>query len=168
MSPSEILTDGFGRILEGVDGLLHNLEPAHLTARVTPRTNTLAWLVWHLTRVQDAQIAHVAESEQIWTSHGYAERFGLPFAPEATGYGQSADEVGQVRVPPDLLLDYLQSTHDATLDFLSGLSEADLDRVVDTRWDPPVTLGVRLVSVLDDDAQHLGQASFLAGILRSA
>ncbi|CAN5165905.1 MAG: mycothiol transferase [Nocardioides sp.] len=168
MSPSDVLTEGFGRVLEGVDGLVHNLDPAHLTARVTPQTNTIAWLVWHIARVQDAQIAQVCEAEEIWTSQGYVDRFGLPFAPQASGYGQSADEVGQVDVPADLLLDYLQATHDATMDFLSGLSESDLDRVVDSRWDPPVTLGVRLVSILDDDVQHLGQASFLAGILRSA
>jgi uncharacterized damage-inducible protein DinB len=55
--------------------------------------------------------------------------------------------------------------HARSAEFLRGLSDEDLDRVVDTNWDPPVTLGVRLVSVLSDDFQHLGQAAYLRGLL---
>jgi len=66
---------------------------------------------------------------------------------------------------PDLLTGYLDAVHERTVAFVSGLSADDLDRVVDTRWDPPVTLGVRLVSVIDDDLEHLGQAAFSKGLL---
>ena len=44
---------------------------------------------------------------------------------------------------------------------LEGLAPDDLDRVVDRRWDPPVTLGVRLVSIADDSLQHAGQAAYV-------
>jgi hypothetical protein len=47
------------------------------------------------------------------------------------------------------------------------VTPADLDRVVDKRWDPPVTLGVRLVSVVDDDAQHVGQAAYVRGLQKA-
>ena len=57
--------------------------------------------------------------------------------------------------------------HARTVAHLAGLSEADLDRVVDERWDPPVTLGVRLVSVISDDLQHAGQAAYLRGLVTS-
>ena len=110
----------------------------------------------------------VARSEQVWTADDWVGRFGLPFPARATGYGFSSEQVEQVRVPSaDLLLEYADAVHDRTAEYLRGLSDDDLDTVVDTRWDPPVTLGVRLVSVLSDDLQHVGQAAFLRGLLTS-
>ena len=55
--------------------------------------------------------------------------------------------------------------HARTLEFVGGLADDDLARVVDERWDPPVTLGVRLVSVIDDAVQHAGQAAYARGII---
>ena len=64
---------------------------------------------------------------------------------------------------------WLRAYHDAvyarTIEYVRTLQDADLDRVVDTSWDPPVTLGVRLVSVVNDDQQHVGQAAFVRGLL---
>ncbi|MCA1981843.1 mycothiol transferase [Nocardioides nematodiphilus] len=165
MTPAELLQDAFGRIVEGGTAVVDGLSDDQLTHRIAPGTNTIAWLVWHLARGQDAQVAGVAGHEQVWTAQGYAERFGLPFDVRTTGYGQSAEEVGQVRVSADLLADYLRATHEATVGWLAQVSAEDLDRVVDERWDPPVTLGVRLVSILEDDIQHLGQANLIRGIL---
>jgi hypothetical protein len=74
--------------------------------------------------------------------------------------------VASVRVAsPQLLLAYHDATYDATTRFIQHLDEADLDRIVDERWDPPVTLGVRLVSVVNDDLQHVGQAAYVRGLL---
>lgn len=92
------------------------------------------------------------------------ERFGLPFGPRATGYGQTSADVAKVQVAPDLLTGYLDAVHEQTVAYLHTLTDSDLDRVVDTRWDPPVTLAVRLVSVIDDGAQHAGQAAFVRGV----
>ncbi len=157
--------DAFGRTGEGVPRLLDGLDESQLTHRVGPDANTIAWLIWHLTRVQDDHIADVAGAEQVWTSQGFAARFGLPFDNTATGYGQTSAEVGQVVVSAELLADYHAATHAATLAFLDTLTDADLDRIVDTRWDPPVTLGVRLVSIVNDDTQHLGQAAYVRGLV---
>ena len=55
----------------------------------------------------------------------------------------------------------------ATVAYLATVAPEDLDRVVDERWDPPVTLGVRLVSVLSDDLQHAGQAAYARGLITS-
>jgi hypothetical protein len=165
MTPAALLTDGFGRIVEGGTAVVEGLTEDQLTQRVGPDANTIAWLVWHLARVQDAQVSEVAGHEQVWTAQGFYERFGLPFGPEASGYGQSTEEVGQVKVSADLLAGYLRATHDATVRFLNNVVATELDRVVDERWDPPVTLGVRLISVLEDDAQHLGQANYVRGLI---
>jgi len=165
MTPAELLKDAFGRIVESGTAVVDGLTDDQLTERVHPEANTIAWLVWHLTRVQDDHIADVAGTEQVWTAQGFADRFDLPFKDGATGYGMSSDEVGQVRVSADLLTAYLQATHRATLAYLDTVADGDLDRIVDDRWDPPVTLGVRLVSVVNDDTQHVGQAAYARGLL---
>lgn len=165
MTPSELLKDAFTRIVESGEAVLDGLTEDQLAARPAPDANSIAWLVWHLTRVQDDHVADVAGREQVWTAQGYAERFGLPFAAEATGYGHSSEEVGRVRAGADVLAAYLRAVHEQTLAFLDGVGEDDLDRVVDERWDPPVTLGVRLVSVVNDDTQHVGQAAYVRGLL---
>lgn len=165
MNVSQLLVDGFGRVAEEVDRVLHGLTAEHLTARVAPDANTIAWLVWHLTRVQDDHVADAFGTEQVWFG-GWADRAGLPFPAGATGYGHTAAEVGQADVGAELLRGYHRQVRDRTCDLLSAVGAEDLDRVVDTRWDPPVTLGVRLVSVLADDLQHVGQAAYVRGLLR--
>jgi hypothetical protein len=165
MTPAELLTDAFTRNREGVHHVVGGLDEDALAWRPAPHANSIAWLVWHLLRVQDDHVADVAGTEQVWTSRGYAGRFALPFSDRATGFRQSSEEVGQVRVGADLLREYADAVTEATLAFVATVGEDDLDRVVDTRWNPHVTLGVRLVSVVDDDAKHLGQAEYVRGLL---
>ena len=165
MNAIEVLRDVFGRVHTDVHGAVEGLDVAALTHRVDATANSIAWLIWHLTRVQDDLVAEVAGAEQAWTADGWAQRFDLPFAVRAIGYGQGSDDVGAVRADADLLLGYYDAVHERTLRYLDGLSDAELDRVVDRRWDPPVTLGVRLISVADDDLQHAGQAAFVRGII---
>ena len=165
MTPAELLKDAFTRVVESVEGVVDGLTEDQLATRPRPDANSIAWLVWHLSRVQDDHVAEVADVEQVWTSQGYADRFGLPFDVAATGYGHSSADVGQVRASAELLTSYARAVHDQTLSFLEGVTETDLDRIVDRRWDPPVTLGVRLVSVVNDDTQHVGQAAYVRGLL---
>jgi uncharacterized damage-inducible protein DinB len=166
MNTAELLIDAYGRIREGVHEAVDGLSADQLSDRLDGSSNSVAWLVWHLTRVQDDHIAEVADHEQAWTADGWARRFGLPLDDTETGYGHDAAEVAQVTVSdPALLTGYHDAVHDRTLAFLKGLTDADLDRVVDERWDPPVTLGVRLVSVVSDDLQHAGQAAYVRGLL---
>jgi len=165
MTSAELLADEFGRIRDIVHRVLDGVAADHLTARLDSEANSIAWLVWHLTRIQDDHIAGVAGTDQVWTSSGWVDRFGLPFDPSDHGFGHTASQVAGVTADSDLLLGYFDAVHDATLGFLGPLTDADLDRVVDTRWDPPVTLGIRLVSVIVDDVQHAGQAAYIRGIL---
>ncbi|MET9573750.1 DinB family protein [Streptomyces virginiae] len=166
MKATDVIADGFGRIREVVHEAVEGLPAELLDARVDPEANSITWLVWHLTRIQDDHIAAAAGLEQVWLTGGWADRFGLPLPATATGYGHSARQAGTVRVDSgDLLLGYFDGVHQQTLGFVRGLAAADLDRVVDERWDPPVTLGVRLVSVLADDLQHAGQAAYVRGVL---
>jgi len=165
MRSTDVLTDGFGRVHGIVHRDLDGIRPDELRYRADASANTIAWLVWHLTRIQDDHVAHVAGVEQVWTSGGWYERFALPFGPEQTGFGQDNDEVAAVQVESaELLLGYLDAVHAQTMAYVCTLADDDLDRVVDRSWDPPVTLGVRLVSVVSDDLQHAGQAAYVRGI----
>ncbi|TMK69274.1 MAG: DUF664 domain-containing protein [Actinobacteria bacterium] len=143
MDVAALLVELYGRIpplaQEAVDGL----DATQLTAVPGPGTNTIGWLIWHLTRVQDHHVAELLDTEQVWVDADWARRFGLDPDPSNTGYGHSAVE--------------------GTM--LEGLVAPDLERVVDRRWDPPVTLGVRLVSIADDGLQHVGQAAYVRGLL---
>jgi hypothetical protein len=168
MDVAELLVESHGR----VGGVLHRavggLDVAQLTWRADPDANTIAWLAWHAARGEDAQVADVAGTEQVWTAQDWSGRFALPFRDDATGYGQSSTEVGEVEATAEQLLGYYDAVGAATREYLTGLAETDLDRVVDERWDPPVTLGVRLVSIIGDSLQHAGQASFVRGLLQRA
>ncbi|WEB44754.1 DinB family protein [Streptomyces yunnanensis] len=161
-----LLVDAFGRIREVVEEVVDGLDPEELATRPDGRGNSIAWLVWHLTRVQDDHVAGVAGTEQIWGADEWYEAYGLPFAEEDTGYGHSRKDVAKVRgLSAQLLTGYHAAVHESTVRHLGTLGVKDLDRVVDRNWSPPVTLGVRLVSVITDDLQHAGQAAYVRGLL---
>jgi hypothetical protein len=164
MDIAGLLVDAFGRIRESTHRTVDGASRSVLTYRPDPDANTIGWLVWHLTRIQDDHVADVADVEQRWLADGWSERFGLPFAQGATWYGQSSDEVGQVDVDGALFLGYLDAVHEVTVRYVGGLVAGDLDRIVDERWDPPVSLGVRLISVVNDNLEHAGQAAYLRGL----
>ena len=162
---NDLLVDAFDRVRETVQHTVEGLDEDQLSFRPHSDANSIAWLVWHLTRVQDDHVAEVAGGAQIWTTAGWVERFRLPFDVTATGYGHSAQEVGEVHATAELLCGYQDAVHQATVDYVRTLSDDDYGRVVDERWDPPVTLAVRLVSVLNDTTQHVGQAAYLRGLM---
>ncbi|HEY2205325.1 MAG TPA: DUF664 domain-containing protein [Pseudonocardia sp.] len=162
---ADILTDGFERVSGITHAVLNGLDAEQLAFRADPSANSIGWLVWHLTRVQDDHVADVAGLEQVWTVGGWADRFGLPFPTGDIGYGHRSEEVAAVRpASPGRLLGYHDAVHEQTVRYLATLTDAELDRVVDEAWDPPVTLAARLVSVLSDDLQHAGQAAFVRGL----
>ncbi|MFN8192552.1 MAG: DinB family protein [Nocardioidaceae bacterium] len=170
----EVLRDAFGRVHDDLPRTLEGLSPDQVLWRPDADGNSIGWLVWHLSRVQDDHLAGVAAAvglgadlaEQVWTGHGWSSRFGLPYNDREIGYGHSSDQVGAFSVGEvELLVGYHADVHALTIGVLDGLTEGDLDRVVDERWDPPVTVAVRLVSVVNDITQHLGQVAYAAGMV---
>lgn len=165
---AELLVDGFERIRENVADVLDGLTPEQLTYRVDADANPVSWLIWHLTRIQDDHVAAAFGAAQVWSTGKWAARFGLPAGTMDHGYGHTSAQVATVAAATAsaaLLLEYHAETYAESVKLVSGISDADLDRVVDTRWRPAVTLGVRLVSVLNDDMEHVGQAAFVRGVV---
>ncbi|MCV7282830.1 mycothiol transferase [Mycolicibacterium flavescens] len=160
----EVLRDAFTRQIEHVEDLTDGLTDETAFFRPTPTANSIAWLIWHSARQQDLQVCDLAGTEQVWLRDGWVDRFGLDLPREAMGYGDSPDDVGKVRVPADLLAGYYHAVHKMTLEYVASVTPEELSRVIDTNWDPPVTTSARLVSIIDDAAQHLGQAAYIRGI----
>lgn len=166
MHAKDILIDAYSRIQEEVHAAVEGLDPDDLNARPAETANSISWLIWHLTRIQDDHVADAAKLDQVWLAQGWEKRFGLDLPRRDTGYGHTAAKVAKVRVESgDLLIGYYDAVHEQSLEFVRGLTAKDLERVVDERWTPAVTLGVRLVSVLADDLQHVGQAAYVRGLL---
>jgi uncharacterized damage-inducible protein DinB len=163
---ADVYLELYGRVPPLARDAVEGLGPEQLAATPAPGTNSIAWLVWHLARVQDHHIAELLGEPQLWESGDWAARCGLDPDANNTGYGHSPAQVAAVRPESAAaLVDYLDAVDARTRSFLAGVNPDDLDRVVDRRWDPPVTLGVRLVSVADDCLQHAGQAAYVRGLL---
>lgn len=168
MTAIDLLKDAYGRVRTIVHSAVKGASAEALSFRPDADANSIAWLVWHLSRGEDAQIAAAAGQDELWVSDGWAGRFDLPFDVSATGYGQSTHEVAAVRASATLLTDYYDAVNARSLVYLDGLDEDALAEVIDTAWNPPVTRAVRLVSIVADNLQHAGQASYLRGITKRA
>ena len=166
MRSTDVLTDAFDRVRDAVHPAVNGLSRDELSFRPDDESNPIAWLVWHLTRIQDDHVSALAGRPQVWTANGWAERFALPFDVSDTGYGHDADAVAAVEADAASLLGYFEDVHAATVAYLATIDDDALDRVVDRNWDPPVTAGVRLVSVIADDLQHVGQAAYVRGVVQ--
>lgn len=165
-SSADLLIDALSRVREVVRSTVADLSSEQLSFQPDGNGNSIGWLVWHLTRVQDDHLADAFGGEQVWISAGWRDRFDLPFEATATGYGHSSEDVAAVWIPSaDLLIEYHDAVFQRSSEYLSGLSAGELTRVVDDSWDPPVTLAVRLISLISDDLQHAGQAAYVKGLL---
>lgn len=166
MDTSALLIEAYGRIPELVRGACNGLDVAGLVYRPEPGANSIAWLVWHLSRVQDRHLAEIAGADQVWADRVWAERTGIDRDVTVTGYGDTPDDVAAV-VPEsaEALVEYHAVVTERTLEYLTDADESELDRVIDRSYDPPVSVGVRLISVISDNLQHAGQALYLRGIL---
>jgi uncharacterized damage-inducible protein DinB len=167
MNVNEILIDGYSRISQILTRTLPELTPEQLVYRPTEEANSIAWLAWHLTRIQDHHLSDLAGRPQLWVSEGWHERFGKPADPADTGQRYTSEQVAEIRpASAQLLLDYHEAVYQRSVEYIKTLSESDLDRELDEpRWNPPPTVGVRLVSVIADNIQHAGQAAYLRGII---
>ena len=166
MNTAELLLELYGRVPPLVHEAVDGLDADQLRWQPAPGANTIGWLVWHLTRVADHHIAEIVEQDQVWASGDWASGFGLEPDASNTGYGHSSEDVLRVRpTGPDAVTGYLDAVDERTRTVLGAIDDDALDRIVDRRWTPPVTLGVRLVSIADDCLQHAGQASYVRGLL---
>ena len=168
MDWQELIIDGYGRIFQVLKKALTGLTQDDLNEQPHPDCNSMGWLAWHLTRVQDDHIAGLMGEEQLWIKDGWCAMFKRAPNPKDIGFGHSSEEVAAFKSPDaETLLEY----HDAVLErskrYITGLSVADLNRELNEPWYQPLpTVGVRLVSVMSDSLQHAGQVAYVRGLLK--
>jgi len=168
MDHCDILVDAALRPVDSARRVLEHIGVDALNTMPDGEHSSIAWLIWHAARQQDAQIADMSRAPEVWQAQGWTQRFGLDRPAEATGFGDSPVEITKVRVAdPALLSGYLEAVVTRVIDYVVQLSPTDLDDIVDTGWDPPVTRGVRLVSTIDDAVAHVAQAAYLRGLLEN-
>ena len=166
MDARDVLREAASRPATEAKALIDTLPEGALNAHAGGHTNSIAWLLWHAGRQMDAQLAQLNGEPQVWHGQGFDSRFNLGELGDTVGYGHTAEQARAVVVEDAaLLVKYLGAATATLSEYIAGLSEADLDDVIDTSWTPHVTRGVRLVSMIDDAAQHVGQAAYAAGIL---
>ncbi len=168
MDHRDVLIDAARRPVDSARQVLEGIGADALNRMPDSEHSSIAWLVWHAARQQDAQLAELSGVRQVWHAAGWAQRFALDRPDEATGFGDSASDIAKVRVDdPAMLIGYLEAVVAQVIDYVARLSPSDLDDVVDARWDPPVTRGVRIVSTIDDAVAHVAQAAYLRGLLQN-
>jgi uncharacterized damage-inducible protein DinB len=166
MDCKDLVIDGLARVEESFLMTLEGLSAEQLAFRPADHANSIAWLAWHITRVADDHMSDLAGTSQAWIADGWHARFNRPANAHDVGFGHGPQDVASIRPDgPQLLVEYYAAVHQRSIEYLSRLTCADLDRVVDTRWNPPVTAGVRLVSVVNDTTQHVGQMAYLRGLV---
>lgn len=168
MQTNDILLDGFRRIKGTVHTAAKGLSEEQLAYRPGDQANSIAWLLWHIARIQDDHVSALANSGQVWTEQGWYSKFNLPFDATETGYGHTTEQVAAVRANAELLLGYFDAVHTATEQYVQGLGEKDYGKTIEESYDPPVTLATRLVSIISDSLQHAGQAAYVRGLLKTS
>lgn len=165
MDAVDILRDLASRPRAAATALGDQLNPVSLNARPGGHDNSVAWLLWHTGREIDVQLAGLTGDEQQWTAGGFDARFALGQVGDTVGVGHSSAEARRILVDDGAgLLEYVDATFAAMERYLEMVTAADLEDVIDAQWDPPVTRGARLVSIIDDAAQHIAQAAYVLGM----
>lgn len=165
MNAIDILIDLADRPRQSLAHIADRLTPEVLNAHPLGHDNSIAWLLWHTAREADVQLSMLSGAEQVWTAQGFRDRLGLGEAGDGVGYRHTPEQARSVRVEdPAVLVELIGAVTDAMIAYLRTLSDADLGDIIDEAWDPPVTRGQRLVSIVDDASQHVGQAAYVLGM----
>ncbi len=166
MEWQDLMADAYGRMPELMERILNGLQQADMDWRPSEDTNSIGWLLWHATRGLDAQIAALAGDEQLYIKDGWHAKFNREADPKDVGFGHTTEQVAAFRSPaPEVFVDYNKAVVARTVAYLKTLTGKDLDRELNEPWFQPLpTLGVRLVSIMEDGMLHAGQAAYLRGL----
>ena len=167
MDGAEVVADALGRVNRILHRAIGGAAVETLNAQPTPESNSMAWLAWHLCRVQDHHISDLLGVPQLWVSEGWHEKFGMAKDEKETGTGHTLEQVAALKVDSAALsLGYADAVYDRAKQYLATLQPGDLDAEIDEpQYNPLPTVGVRLVSIIADNTQHAGQVMYARGIV---
>lgn len=166
MQPQDLIADAAHRALDLAAPVLDGLSAEAAHTRTGGAGNSIAWLLWHAARQMDVQTVALRGGTTVWEAGGWARRLGVERDAQDFGLGDTAEDVSALRVTDvPALGEHLEACVDALVTWTSSLTTEDLGEVVDTYEGEPVTRGVRIVSMLDDAAVHVGQAAYARGLV---
>lgn len=168
MEAKDIVLDGLERIRGSLHRTLDGLTLEEIHRQPQSDANSIAWLVWHLTRVQDTSMSGLKNEEHLWVSQGWHAKFDMEPDSANDGFGHTPEQVSAFRAPSiETLLDYHEQVWERSRSYVAGLAAEDFDRTLnESQWQPLPTVGVRLVSILSDNLQHAGQAAYVKALGR--
>ena len=156
-------------ISQELERVLEGLTVEDLNQRRRPSCNSIGWLAWHLTRSQDRAVEDLMGEEQLWTKDKWYLKFNRAPDPTDTGYQHSMEEVETFKSPDSrTLLAYHRAVLEQSLRYISSkLSEAELDReFVNPTFTYRKTVRERLLGLINEGLQHVGQAAYVRGLLK--
>ncbi len=144
---------------------LEGLTDADLLQRPNDQCNPIGWLLWHQTRVEDAIIANISGTPQVWIAAGWHARFGRPADPRDVGVGHTLEQVMALQPTIAALQGYATAVREKTLAILPPLTPADLEREVPAPGGGTRKVGEYLGVLMVDHFHHSGQICYLRGYL---
>ena len=168
MEWQQLLSDGYGRIQESLERILDGLTREDLDQQPKPDCNSMGWMAWHLARGVDSQISALMGQEQVWIKDKWYQKFDRQADPKDTGFRHSTEDIAAFESPEiSTILDYNEAALERAKGYFATLTASDLDRELDEPWFKPLpTVGVRLVSVMVDCLEHIGQIAYVRGLLK--
>ena len=167
MDGAEVVNDALGRVNRILHRAMDGVAVRTLNMQPTPESNSMAWLAWHLCRVQDHHISDLLGVPQLWVSEGWHAKFGMAKDETETGTGHTLEQVVALKVDSAALpLGYADAVYERAKQYLATVQPGDLEEEIDEpRYNPLPTVGVRLVSVIADNTQHAGQVMYARGLI---
>jgi uncharacterized damage-inducible protein DinB len=169
MSATQTTVSALERNWQMVLEAVSEVDEATMTARPNDDSNSMSWLIWHMTRVADRFIHfRLMSKPQIWTEGAWHEKFKMAANSDDFGMGWSNEQAAAWEAPSkDVLLDYFNTVNTAVGAYLQSLSEADLAREIPFPVAPDtIAVGDALGVLVWDNIVHGGQVAYLRGFYR--
>ena len=167
MAANEGLLIAHQRNWEMIDVALETLDDSLLARQPAEDCNSVAWIMWHMSRVVDTFIhTRLQGSPQLWLECGWAQKFGMDADPEDRGVGWTGEQVSAWKVPAkDVQLGYYNAVKAAAEKYISSLSDADLQviSVIPPTLEPR-SVAAALGQMTWDAVAHGGQIAYLRGL----
>jgi len=144
---------------------IKDLSPDELAWRPKPHSNNIAFLLWHLARVEDLWINRlILGGKSMYETDGWYKKFKTPAQDSGFGYDQA--KLAAWPVPtPELLQSYTAAVREKTLAFLKTTDEKKLDEPKDFILNK-ATVGWALSHLISEIGEHSGQIGYLRGVMR--
>jgi uncharacterized damage-inducible protein DinB len=169
MAWRHLIEDIFVLIAQELERVLVGLTIDNLNQQPRPDCNSIGWLAWHLTRSQDRMIEDLTGEEQTWSKDKWYLKFHRPPDATETGLHHSVEDIESFNSPDGAtLLAYHHAVLEQTRRYVSQqLSESELDRpFTSPTFAHRRTPGERIMGVINDNLQHVGQAAYVRGLLK--